>query len=110
MGTQAAAIPPHEVTYGHISKRPGVCGGKACIDGTRIRVADLAVLHEQGMKLEEMLTYYSSRPLTLSEVHAALSYYYDHRSEIDADFARDREAAERSERQRAEYLSRRTAH
>ena len=27
--------------YPHIEKTPGVCGGKACIDGTRIRVPDI---------------------------------------------------------------------
>ncbi len=30
------------------------------------------------VKLEKMRTHYSSRPLTLAEVHAALTYYYDH--------------------------------
>lgn len=107
MATAAAGVPPGEITYGHISKRPGVCGGKPCIEGTRVRVLDIVVLHEQGLKPEEMLTRYSSRPLTLSEVHAALAYYYDHREEIAADFARDRQATEESERRRAEYLNRR---
>lgn len=31
----------------HIVKRPGVCGGKACIAGRRIRVMDVVALHEQ---------------------------------------------------------------
>jgi uncharacterized protein (DUF433 family) len=33
--------------------------------------------------------------LMLSEVHAVLAYYYDHRPEIDAELERDRATAER---------------
>jgi uncharacterized protein (DUF433 family) len=92
--------------YPHIEKTPGVRGGKACIAGTRIAVRDIVALHQQGMAVEEMLTYYSSRPLTPAEVHAALAYYYDHRTEIDAEFAADEEWEQRHEARRAEFLSR----
>ena len=92
--------------YPHITKTPGVCGGKACIDGTRIRVMDIVVLLEKGMTPEAMRTHYSSRPLTLAEVHSALAYYYDHKAEIDADFAADERAESEHETKRAEYLSR----
>ena len=35
----------------HITRTPGVCGGKACIAGHRIRVQDIYVLHERrGLK------------------------------------------------------------
>lgn len=30
----------------HISKTPGVCGGRACIAGHRIRVMDIVAMHE----------------------------------------------------------------
>lgn len=30
--------------YSHVTKDRGVCGGRACIDGTRIRVMDIAGL------------------------------------------------------------------
>jgi uncharacterized protein (DUF433 family) len=30
----------------HITKTPGVCGGRACIAGSRIRVMDVVVLYE----------------------------------------------------------------
>ena len=30
----------------HIAKTPGVCGGRACIAGHRIRVMDIVVWHE----------------------------------------------------------------
>jgi uncharacterized protein (DUF433 family) len=64
-----------------IVKTPGVCGGKARIDGHRIRVQDIAVLHEQqGLSPEEIVTDFPQ--LTLAKVHAALGYYDEHRDEI----------------------------
>lgn len=94
------------VEYPHIVKTPGVRGGKARIDGTRICVVDIVALHGQGMKPGEMLEHYSSRPLTLAEVHAALAYYFDHKGEIDSYFEESRRAAEELEAQRTEHISR----
>lgn len=94
------------MAYPHIEKTPGVCGGKACIVGTRIRVMDIVVLHNQGMPPEQMLDYYSSRPLSPAEVHSALAYYYDHKDEIDASFEEDRTWEAEHEARKAEYLSR----
>jgi uncharacterized protein (DUF433 family) len=95
--------------YPHISKTPGVCGGKACIAGTRIRVMDIVVLHQGGMAPERMLEYFSSRPLTLAEVHSALAYYYDHKDEIEASFEEDRKSEGEHETRKNEFLSRRPA-
>lgn len=95
--------------YPHISKTPGVCGGKACIGGTRIRVMDIVVLHRQGMPPEQMLDHYSSRPLTLAEVHSALAYYYDHKDEIEACFEEDDKSEAEHEARKAEYLRHRPA-
>ena len=66
----------------HIERRPGVQGGDACIAGTRVPVWVLAAMHKRGDTAEEILEAYPS--LTAAQVHAALSYYYDHRAEIDA--------------------------
>jgi uncharacterized protein (DUF433 family) len=76
--------------YAHISKDPEVCGGKACINGTRIRVMDIVGLHQHGYAPEQMLNVYGT-PLTLAEVFAALTYYYDHPEEIEASFKEDEE-------------------
>ena len=46
-------------------------------------------------------------PLTLSQIHAALAYYYDHRDKVDASVAEEERIAVEYERKRAEYLSRR---
>ena len=66
------------VDYPHIVRTPGVRGGKARIDGTRICVVDVAIAYQQAHKPEEIQTYFSSRPLTLAEVMSALAYHYDH--------------------------------
>jgi hypothetical protein len=58
------------------------------------------------MKPDEMREYYSDRPLTLAEVHAALAYYYDHSDEIEAELAAEEGRCERHECAKAEYLAR----
>ena len=81
------------VSKQYITKTPGVCGGKACIAGHRIRVMDIVVWHEmRGMCPEEIV--YDFPSITLAEVHAGLAYYFDNREEIAADFRRDQELAE----------------
>jgi uncharacterized protein (DUF433 family) len=77
------------VSKEHITKTPGVCGGRACIAGHRIRVMDIVVWHEQrGMSPGEIAQQYPT--ITLADVYAALAYYHDHRDEIEADFADSR--------------------
>jgi uncharacterized protein (DUF433 family) len=72
----------------HIARTPGVCGGRACIAGHRIRVADVVAWHERrGYSPDEIVALFPG--LTLADVHAALAYYFDHRSEIEADLQAD---------------------
>jgi len=94
------------VFYSHITKNPKVCGGNACIDGTRITVKDIVCLHEEDRTPEQMLDVYGTT-LTLGQVHAALAYYYDHKQEIDASFADEGKIVSEHDRKRAEYLNRR---
>jgi uncharacterized protein (DUF433 family) len=84
-----------DAAHSPVTKDPEVCGGKACVDGTRIRVLDLVCLTRQGRSPQEMLAAYPS--LNLAQVHAALSHYYENPQEIDADLERDREGADRIE-------------
>jgi hypothetical protein len=65
---------------------------------------DIVALERRGLAPEETRSHYSSRPLTLAEVHAALTYYYDHKDEIDACIEEDRQWDERHEERRDEYL------
>lgn len=65
----------------HIEITPGVCGGKPRIAGRRIRVQDIVILHDRrALSPEEIVSEYPD--ITLADVHAALTYYYDHREEI----------------------------
>ncbi len=78
----------------HIAKTPGVCGGKACIAGTRIRVMDIVVWHRDGgLSPAKIVADYPT--ITLADVHAALAYYHDNPEEIEAEFQREDELIER---------------
>jgi len=77
----------------HITKTPGVCGGRACIAGHRIRVLDIVVWHEKrGYSPDEIVDLFPG--ITLADVYAALAYYFDNREEIEADFRGEDQAVE----------------
>ncbi len=81
------------MTANRITKIRGVCGGKACIAGHRIRVMDIAIRHEHlGMSADEIVAAYPT--ITLSDVHTALAYYFDNIEEIREDIRRNDELAE----------------
>jgi uncharacterized protein (DUF433 family) len=91
--SQAAtsAVPPPDRV--RIVSTPGVRGGKPRIDGHRITVADVAVWHERmGMSPDEIVYNYPS--ITLSDVYAALAYYFENRERIDSDIAEGEKLAE----------------
>jgi uncharacterized protein (DUF433 family) len=74
----------------HIELTPGVCGGRPRVAGTRIRVQDVYVWHElQGRTADDIVASFPS--LTLSDVHAALAYYFDHQDEIASQMRADDE-------------------
>ena len=76
-----------------ITKIADVCGGKACLSGHRIRVMDIVIRHEDfGMSPDEIVAIYPG--LRLSDVHAALAYYFDNVDEIRDDISRNDEIAE----------------
>jgi uncharacterized protein (DUF433 family) len=75
------------VSASHIDSRPGKCGGKPCVAGTRIRVWDIHVWHDlQGRTAEQIVADFPQ--LTLSDVYAALAYYHDHRDAIQQEMKR----------------------
>ena len=66
-----------------------IVGGKPRIAGHRITVQDIAVWHERmGKTADEISAEYD---LSLAEIYAALSYYFDHQDEINENI-REREA------------------
>ncbi len=58
----------------HVEITPGVCGGRPCVAGTRIRVLDVVIWSELGQSPDEIVA--SFPQLTLADVHAALAYYW----------------------------------
>jgi len=73
----------------HIEIRPNRAGqDRAFIDGTRVRVQDVAVMAEfQGLTPDQIVE--ALPHLSLAQVHAALSYYFDHRADIQRELRAD---------------------
>jgi uncharacterized protein (DUF433 family) len=73
----------------HVEVTPGAAGGKPRMAGHRITVQDIVLWHERvGLGADEVATEYG---LTLTDVYAAIAYYYDHREAIDQAFRTDDE-------------------
>jgi uncharacterized protein (DUF433 family) len=80
----------------HIEKKPGVCGGRACIAGHRIRVMDIVGWHEKREhSIAQVVEMFPG--ITRADVHAALAYYYDNIEEIESEFRKDQEWAQWAE-------------
>ncbi|NES24865.1 MAG: DUF433 domain-containing protein [Symploca sp. SIO3E6] len=77
----------HETRHPYITKTPGICGGKAVIQGTRIPVSILIGHYHNQETPEEILAGFPQ--LSLAQFYAALSYYYENQSEIDCDRERE---------------------
>ena len=76
-----------------ITKTPGICGGKACVAGHRVRVMDIVIRHEDlRLSPDEIVADFPG--LGLSDVHAALTYYFDNVDEIRNDIRRNDEVAD----------------
>jgi uncharacterized protein (DUF433 family) len=64
-----------------IAINPDVRNGRAHVLGTTITVADIALVKiYHGLDADGLADWYG---LTLSQVYAALAYYYDHKESID---------------------------
>lgn len=72
----------YNVTAAHITQTPGVCGGEPCIAGRRIKVRNVYVWYElMGMSDDEIA---EQHDLSLTQIHAALAYAYEHLSDMRA--------------------------
>ena len=68
---------------GRIEIRPGHAGGEPHIKGRRIKVRNIVYWHKHmGLTLDEIAYQYS---VELVDIHAALTYYFSHREDIDRD-------------------------
>lgn len=68
-------------TYRYIVKTPGICGGKARLENTRIGVHDVVGLLQNGETVESVTRQLPG--ITRAQVYECLSYYEDHLAEID---------------------------
>jgi uncharacterized protein (DUF433 family) len=84
-----------------------VQGGQPVIVGTRLDVATLAAYHNMGYSVEKLLKIYAH--IAPAQMYDAISFYYDHKDEIEASFEEDRKSEAEHEARKAEYLSRRPA-
>lgn len=98
------ATAPKVVASAQITKTPGVCGGQAVIDGTRIRVKNIAVLLKAGQTPQQILVQYPS--LNIAQVHYAIGYYYEHQDEIEAEIAEDEGDIDEMDQQWQEHVAR----
>ena len=74
-------MPTTATAYPHIVATPGTCGGRPRIDGTRISVQVIAEYYNHFRSVGYILD--ALPRLKAAEVHAALTYYFDHQAEFD---------------------------
>jgi uncharacterized protein (DUF433 family) len=81
----------------HITSQKGFCGGSPVIRGTKFPVRSVvSYVLRQGLPPEELVREFSH--LTLAQVYDALSYYYDHKQEIDQELVQNTEEGWRADR------------
>lgn len=99
-----------KASHPYITRRAGTCGGKPIIVGTRMRVSQIAIEYEE-MEMTPGAIVEAHPHLTLAQVHAALSYYYDHVREIRDDIRAGEEFVEELRKEYPDPLAekRRTA-
>lgn len=81
--------------YPGIESRPDVCGGDACVAGTRISVWVLEQARRQGVSESELLAEYPT--LSAQDLANAWSYVRSHRDEIDEQIRRNEDAVDRGQ-------------
>ena len=69
-------------TYRYITKTPGVRGGNARIENSRIGVHDIIGLLQNGETVDTVPQCFPG--ITRAQVYECLAYYEDHRPETDA--------------------------
>ena len=73
--------------YPHIASDARIAGGAPIIKGTRIAVRTVAGYYQLGMSPDEILQ--SLPHLSQAQLHAALTYYFDHQKQVDRDLKRN---------------------
>ena len=63
---------PDEVLLQRVTQRPGVCGGRACVRETRIRVSDVLEMLAAGESVESILQDFPA--LNAEDIRACLVF------------------------------------
>jgi uncharacterized protein (DUF433 family) len=74
-----------QVAHPHIERKAGVHGGRPVLKDTRFPVSSIVQNHRRGLTVDEILIEFPH--LSCAAVYDALSFYYDHREEIDREIA-----------------------
>ncbi|MEO8621648.1 MAG: DUF433 domain-containing protein [bacterium] len=69
--------------YRYIVRTPGIRGGNARIEGTRIGVHDVVALLQNGESVDSVVGENCFPDLSRAQVYECLAFYEDHRREID---------------------------
>lgn len=83
-----------------ISSNPKVRGGRPCIAGTGLRVSDVVLAHLYHEQTPDEIA--AGYGVSLAAVYAALSYYYEYKTEIDADL---REQIQKARRLKEDWIA-----
>lgn len=79
------SVVAHKMKHPYITKEKGVQGGKPIVAGTRIPVSTIIIWYKEGKEIYEILNMYPQ--LNPSQIHDALSYYYDYKEEMEKEIA-----------------------
>jgi len=74
----------------HITENPNISQGSPVIKGTRTRIVDIIIEYEYLGKTPDEIV--NAHPhLNLAQVHDAVSYYFDHRDQVDQEISQRKE-------------------
>ena len=81
----------------YVVKVTEVCGGRPIIKGTRTPVQAIVEYYRLGMDTYEILT--ELPYITEAQLHDALSYFYDHKEEVEAGIEADHQFIRQHEKE-----------
>ncbi len=88
--TQPNAAAQPEAVHPYIERKEGFAGGSPIIVGTKFPVRSVVgYVLRFGMTPEELVREFPN--LGLAQIYDALSYYYDHKAEVDQDILENTE-------------------
>lgn len=78
-----------KIVHPYITSQKDVGDGKPIILGTRTRVSNIVAYYKLGLSPEDLAREFHH--LSLSQIHDALSYYYEHQADIDREIDEESE-------------------